>query len=395
MEQLYEQDLKINRKRLNELKAENKSEEICRMEDSYFKFILKERVLDGVGRELIRMYFGDNSVSGLSSGSEEIQVEYGKRTFAMDVFARSREYDVDIEMQNTSYHIDRFLIYWGGWSANKDPGTDTRKLVLEKKCLTVIISSVGAPNNLRPPSENWYWGAGYCSFDLVNRNIIGELFQKGPCTLIIDLNRFREKVKKPSSFLEYYLSYLLCSTYEDLESLCDNDDRGIMEDIVARDLRFLTGTDTWRGYMENYNKFWTARFEQALPEWKARIRAETEACIRAETEACIRAETEARVRAETEARVRAETEARVRAETEARVRTETEARVRAETEARVRTETEARVRAETEARVRAELDEYRNKLERADEENAEKEKRLRIMEARILELSSASAKKNI
>ena len=115
--------------------------------------------------------------------------------------------------------------------------------------------------------------------------------------------------------------------------------------------------------MENYNKFWTARFEQALPEWKARVRAETEACIRAETEA--------------------------------RVRAETEARVRAETEARVRTETEARVRAETEARVRAELDEYRNKLERADEENAEKEKRLRIMEARILELSSASAKKNI
>ena len=75
MEQLYEQDLKINRKRLNELKAENKSEEICRMEDSYFKFILKERVLDGVGRELIRMYFGDDSVSGLSSGSEEIQVD--------------------------------------------------------------------------------------------------------------------------------------------------------------------------------------------------------------------------------------------------------------------------------------------------------------------------------
>ena len=101
MEQLYEQDLEINRIRLSELRAKNRSEEICRMEDSYFKFILKERVLENVGCELIRMYFGDDSVSGLSSGSEEIQVAYGKRTYAMDTYAQSDKYDVNIEMQNT------------------------------------------------------------------------------------------------------------------------------------------------------------------------------------------------------------------------------------------------------------------------------------------------------
>ena len=359
MEQLYEQDLEINRIRLSELRAKNRSEEICRMEDSYFKFILKERVLENVGCELIRMYFGDDSVSGLSSGSEEIQVAYGKRTYAMDTYAQSDKYDVNIEMQNTGYHIDRFLIYWGGRSATHEPGIDTRDLMIEKKCLTVIISRVGAPDNLNPPSDNWYWGGGYFSFDLVNRDIIGELFPNGPCTLIIDLMKFRQQVKKPSSLLEYYLSFLLCSTYEDLHSLCDNDDRGIMKDIVARDLKFLSGVDTWRGYMENYNKFWSARLQEAV--------------------------------AEIEARVRAETEARVRAETEARVRAETEARVRAETEARVRAETEARVRAETEARVRAE---YQEKQARADEKNAELEKRLRISEARILELSAVSERKN-
>ena len=87
--------------------------------------------------------------------------------------------------------------------------------------------------------------------------------------------------------------------------------------------------------MENYNKFWSARLQEAVAE--------------------------------------------------------IEARVRAETEARVRAETEARVRAETEARVRAE---YQEKQARADEKNAELEKRLRISEARILELSAVSERKN-
>ncbi|WP_019001862.1 hypothetical protein [Succinimonas amylolytica] len=303
MDSLYEQALELNVKKLMELEEEyyrkHSSDKepfkevvprIFRMEDSYFKFVIKgEKVLKSVSYELVKLFFNcADCFEIFHEGGNEISVEKGKRRYSMDMFSQSDNIDIDIEMQTFSYRIERFFIYWAAGVATRDNGIPTDKLRMKQRLL-VIISNAGQPLDVTASTEKWYFGTGSFPFDTDNGKIIGKLIPTGLNTLVIDLEKFKKQVKKPRLLLDYYLSFLLTSTYQEMRDLCNADEDGIMREIILRDMEFLSRDDTWRGYMEYHNKFFESLAEKYANEYREKIEAELEARIRAEQEARIQA----------------------------------------------------------------------------------------------------------
>ncbi len=120
--------------------------------------------------------------------------------------------------------------------------------------------------------------------------------------LIFDLKRFRKKAETPKTFLEFYLAFLNCGTYEDIEALLKTDTDGIMEDIIRMDMDFLGNDNLWEPFMKKENKnllaLNTARDEVDEMEKKVAIAdamAEQERQAREKAEAMLARERKARV----------------------------------------------------------------------------------------------------
>lgn len=316
IEQLYQHDLFWNMKWMERLRDENKSQRIIRVTDSYFKFILKGEVLREIGQELVKMYFrNQKEASDIFSAGNEIQIAYGKRTFDLDIVAhvfeavsapennpeeenRKELMQLGIEMQKSSFGIGRFLVYWGALAANQDAGTPTDDLE-PKECLLVVLSCAGSESCVKLDTAKWHHCWKAVPVDTDDDRIIGNPYQKGINTLVIDLNRFKQQVTDPQTILDFYFSFLMCETHKDIKELLDKDHDGIMVNIIRADVEFLKNDLSWDVYMSE------SKTEISLmTERNARLKAEAE--IKAKDE-IIKAES---ARADAEAQARAESDAR-------------------------------------------------------------------------------------
>ena len=317
IEQLYQHDLFWNMKWMERLREEKNPQRIIRVTDSYFKFILKGEVLREVGQELVKMYFhNQKEASDIFSAGNEIQIAYRKRTYDLDIMAHVFEGEPDpekekrkelmqlaIEMQKSPFGIGRFLVYWGAMAATKITGLPTDELE-PQECLLVVLSCVGSESCVKLDTTKWHHCWKAVPVDTDDDRIIGNPYQKGINTLVIDLNRFKQQVTNPRTILDFYFSFLMCETDKDIKELLDKDHDGIMVNIIRADAEFLENDLSWDVYMsESKTELSLKKAQLDLNKANAEIKEKDEA-IKAEKARADKAEADlAQFKADSDAKM--------------------------------------------------------------------------------------------
>ena len=354
----YAEALVTYRRRYDELLAETGDTVISRVEDGYAKHILQGRVLERLAREMLQLFYREDlGTFEIFKGDNEIQVMPQSRTFKLDIFAKlSRkkaqkeaqkeaqkdtcqkeealqeengrknaarkkptrnigvppdEMYLGLEIQNYTFCAERFFISWSAMEAAQNKGTAIKDLRTAPG-LIAVISTAGFGTDVPGDIDDWCftWKSMPCG--VTDDKVLGKPHRKGLNVLIIDLKRFRKKTETPKTFLEFYLAFLNCGTYEDIEALLKMDPDGIMEDIIRMDMDFLGNDNLWEPFMKKENKnllaLNTARDE--VDEMEKKVAMAEEALEKSDAIA----EQERQARVEAEAMLARERKARVELE---------------------------------------------------------------------------------
>ena len=236
---------------------------------------------------------------------EELYEENGRKKAARKKPVRNigvspDEMYLGLEIQNYTFCAERFFISWAAMEAAQNKGTAIKDLRTAPGLITVI-STAGFGSDVPSDIDDWCftWKSMPCG--VIDDKVLGKPHRKGLNVLLIDLKRFRKKAETPKTFLEFYLAFLNCGTYEDIEALLKMDPDGIMEDIIRMDMDFLGNDNLWEPFMKKENKnllaLNTARDEVDEMEKKVAIAdamAEQERQARMEAEAMLARERKAR-----------------------------------------------------------------------------------------------------
>ena len=191
-------------------------------------------------------------------------------------------------------------------ASNKEKGEPTDKLVTAK-CLQVVLSR----NSLRD-IDSWAVCWQTVPRNFLTGEIIGKPNPYGINVLEIDLDKFQEMVKTPDSdcYLEWFLAFI--NTSSETAQIYDADKRGILNDIVKRDTKYLNVN--WERFMDICKDIQIAeakakKAEAEAEKAKVEARANAEALQKAEADA--KAEAEARQKAEAD-KAKAEAESKAK-----------------------------------------------------------------------------------
>ena len=290
MHDFYAEALVTYRRRYNELFKETGDTVISRVEDGYAKHILQGRVLERLALEMLELFYREDlGTFEIFKGDNEIQIMPQSRAFKLDIFAKlSRKKDQEedqkdicqkkkngrkaarkkparnisvspdemylgLEIQNYTFCAERFFISWSAMEAAQNKGTAIKELRTAPG-LIAVISTAGFGTDVPGDIDDWCftWKSMPCR--VIDDKVLGKPHRKGLNVLIIDLKRFRKKAETPKTFLEFYLAFLNCGTYEDIEALLKTDTDGIMEDIIRMDMDFLGNDNLWEPFMKKENK---------------------------------------------------------------------------------------------------------------------------------------------
>ena len=157
------------------------------------------------------------------------------KDFKLDVVCQADDIFLGLDMQKSAYVVERFFIYWATMANNKEKGEPTDKLVTAK-CLQVVLSR----NSLRD-IDSWAVCWQTVPRNFLTGEIIGKPNPYGINVLEIDLDKFQEMVKTPDSdcYLEWFLAFINTKTSSETAQIYDADKRGILNDIVKRDTKYL------------------------------------------------------------------------------------------------------------------------------------------------------------
>ena len=131
--------------------------------------------------------------------------------------------------------------------------------------------------------------------------IIGKPNPYGINVLEIDLDKFQKMVKTPDSdcYLEWFLAFINTKTSSETAQIYDADKRGILNDIVKRDTKYLNVK--WEGFMDICKDIEAKDKELATKDKE--LAAQAEALQKAEAD---KAKAEAEAKAKDEALQRSE-----------------------------------------------------------------------------------------
>ena len=296
MYDFYAEALVTYRRRYNELFKETGDTVISRVEDGYAKHILQGRVLEKLAWEMLELFYREDlRTFEIFKGDNEIQVMPQSRTFKLDVFAKlSRKKDqkeaqkdtcqkeeelyeengrkkaarkkpvrnigvspdemyLGLEIQNYTFCAERFFISWAAMAAAQNKGAATKDLRTAPG-LIAVISTASFGKDAAGGIDDWcfVWKSMPCR--VIDDKVLGKPHRRGLNVMLIDLKRFRKKTETPKTFLEFYLAFLNCGAYEDIEALLKTDTDGIMEDIIRMDMDFLENDNLWEPFMKKENK---------------------------------------------------------------------------------------------------------------------------------------------
>ncbi|WP_406040816.1 hypothetical protein [Succinimonas sp.] len=345
MRDFYTEALVTYRRRYNELFKETGDTVISRVEDGYAKHILHGRVLERLALEMLELFYREDlGTFDIFKGDNEIQVMPQSRTFNLDVFAKlSRKKDqkedqkeeasrgengrkkparnigvspdemyLGLEIQNYTFCAERFFISWAAMAAAQNKGAATKDLRTAPG-LIAVISTAGFGKEAAGGIDDlcFVWKSMPCR--AIDDKVLGKPHSRGLNLLIINLKKFRQQVKTPKTFLEFYLAFLNCGTYEDIEALLMMDPDGIMEDIIRMDMDFLGNDNLWEPFMKKENKnllaldIERANHKAEVDEMEKKVAMAEEALEKADA----MAERERQAREEAEAMLARERKARV------------------------------------------------------------------------------------
>ena len=290
MHDFYAEALVTYRRRYNELFKETGDTVISRVEDGYAKHILQGRVLERLALEMLELFYREDlGTFEIFKGDNEIQIMPQSRAFKLDVFAKlSRKKDQEedqkgicqkeengrkaarkkparnigvspdemylgLEIQNYTFCAERFFISWSAMEAAQNKGTAIKDLRTAPG-LIAVISTAGFGTDVPGDIDDWCFTRKSMPCGVTDDKVLGKPHRKGLNVLIIDLKRFRKKAETPKTFLEFYLAFLNCGAYEDIEALLKTDTDGIMEDIIRMDMDFLGNDNLWEPFMKKENK---------------------------------------------------------------------------------------------------------------------------------------------
>ena len=279
-----------------ELKKEGiKNPVLDRTIDSYFKYLVKDTVLDKIAKSIIKRLFDEDIENVSEALSPEFQVAYNQRDFKPDVVCQADDIFLGLDMQKSAYVVERFFIYWATMASNKEKGEPTDKLVTAK-CLQVVLSR----NSLRD-IDSWAVCWQTVPRNFLTGEIIGKSNPYGINVLEIDLNKFQKMVKTPDSdsYLEWFLAFLCSRTSSETAQIYDADKCGILNDIVKRDTKYLNVK--WEGFMDICKDIEAKDKELATKDKE--LAAQAEALQKAEAD---KAKAEAEAKAKDEALQRSE-----------------------------------------------------------------------------------------
>ena len=279
-----------------ELKKEGiKNPVLDRTIDSYFKYLVKDTVLDKIAKSIIKRFFDEDIEKVSEALSPEFQVAYNQRDFKLDVVCQADDIFLGLDMQKSAYVVERFFIYWATMASNKEKGEPTDKLVTAK-CLQVVLSR----NSLRD-IDSWAVCWQTVPRNFLTGEIIGKPNPYGINVLEIDLDKFQKMVKTPDSdcYLEWFLAFINTKTSSETAQIYDADKRGILNDIVKRDTKYLNVK--WEGFMDICKDIEAKDKELATKDKE--LAAQAEALQKAEAD---KAKAEAEAKAKDEALQRSE-----------------------------------------------------------------------------------------
>ena len=279
-----------------ELKKEGiKNPVLDRTIDSYFKYLVKDTVLDKIAKSIIKRFFDEDIEKVSEALSPEFQVAYNQRDFKPDVVCQADDIFLGLDMQKSAYVVERFFIYWATMASNKEKGEPTDKLVTAK-CLQVVLSR----NSLRD-IDSWAVCWQTVPRNFLTGEIIGKPNPYGINVLEIDLDKFQKMVKTPDSdcYLEWFLAFINTKTSSETAQIYDADKRGILNDIVKRDTKYLNVK--WEGFMDICKDIEAKDRELATKDKE--LAAQAEALQKAEAD---KAKAEAEAKAKDEALQRSE-----------------------------------------------------------------------------------------
>ena len=279
-----------------ELKKEGiKNPVLDRTIDSYFKYLVKDTVLDKIAKSIIKRFFDEDIENVSEALSPEFQVAYNQRDFKPDVVCQADDVFLGLDMQKTAYVVERFFIYWATMASNKEKGEPTDKLVTAK-CLQVVLSR----NSLKD-KDSWAVCWQTVPRNFLTGEIIGKPNPYGINVLEIDLDKFQKMVKTPDSdcYLEWFLAFINTKTSSETAQIYDADKRGILNDIVKRDTKYLNVK--WEGFMDICKDIEAKDKELATKDKE--LAAQAEALQKAEAD---KAKAEAEAKAKDEALQRSE-----------------------------------------------------------------------------------------
>ena len=287
----YAEALVTYRRRYDELLAEEGDTVISRVEDGYAKHILQGRVLEKLAREMLGLFYREDlGTFDIFKGDNEIQIMPQSRAFKLDVFAKlSRKKDqkeeqkdvcqkeetsreensrkkparnigvspdemyLGLEIQNYTFCAERFFISWAAMEAAQNKGAATKDLRTAPG-LIAVISTAGFGADAPDGIDDWCFAWKNVPCRVADDKFLGKPHRRGLNVMLIDLKRFRKKTETPKTFLEFYLAFLNCGAYEDIEALLKTDTDGIMEDIIRMDMDFLENDNLWEPFMKKESK---------------------------------------------------------------------------------------------------------------------------------------------
>ena len=193
---------------------------------------------------LVNTFFKQKVTSVSESLDTEFQVAYTRRDFKPDVVCQADDVFLGLDMQKTAYVVERFFIYWATMASSKEKGLATSELVTVK-CLQVVLSR----NSLKD-KDSWAVCWQTVPRNFLTGEIIGKPNPYGINVLEIDLDKFQKMVKTPDSdcYLEWFLAFINSRTSSETAQIYDADKRGILNDIVKRDTKYLNVK--WEGFMD-------------------------------------------------------------------------------------------------------------------------------------------------
>lgn len=292
-----------------ELKREGlKNPVIDRTIDSYFKYLLKDTVLDKIARSIISRFFEEDVKTVSEALDNEFQIAYDQRDFKLDVVCQADDIFLGLDMQKSGYVVERFFIYWAVMADAKEKGLKTSDLVTNK-CLQVVLS-----RNRITDIDSWAVCWQTYPKNFLTGEIIGKPNPYGINVLEIDLDKFQEMVKIPDSdsYLEWFLAFIGTKTSSETSQIFDADCCGILDDIVKRDTTYLNVK--WENFKVTCKDIEALEAKNKAKDEALKAQAEEIAADKKELAAkdeALKAESEARKKLEAE---KAELEAKAQAE---------------------------------------------------------------------------------